>query len=319
MSTVAQIGNFGAEYSTENDVRIAFEALGWDVIPLQENRVSLGQLYDASRRADLVLITSTWPDAIPMPEWLDLVHDCALVGRPVCTLHLDVFWGVSRGARQFWREPMFHTGTIFTADGDHEAEWELLGKRHVWLPPAVRHTAVRTGRRNPAHVCDVAFFGADGRSQGYHSADWPQRAELVDALTEMCGRRGWSWKNPGGQLPKVGRGEMNDALASCKVTIGDSLCLKREQARYFSDRAFETPGRGGFLIMPQIDVLSDMYDGQLPMFPWQDYEALEAMIERYLADDAERARVVEATQSIVRDHHTYVNRVRTLLETVGLT
>ena len=40
MSKIAYVGNFEPEFSTENDVRKAFEALGYEVIKLQEGDIS---------------------------------------------------------------------------------------------------------------------------------------------------------------------------------------------------------------------------------------------------------------------------------------
>ena len=88
------------------------------------------------------------------------------------------------------------------------------------------------------YACDVAFVGSNG--EGYHTDVWTYRKELVDYIRLMCQRHGWSFKNPGGDEPKIARGEqMNDFYASAKVTIGDSLCLKKENSHYWSDRVDE--------------------------------------------------------------------------------
>jgi hypothetical protein len=111
---------------------------------------------------------------------------------------------------------------------------------------------------------------------------------------------------------------MNDFYASAKVTVGDSLCLDREKTRYCSDRAYEAPGRGGLLIMPQLDFLDEDYAGHLPMYPWGDWDDFERKIRHYLMNDADNQAVREETQAIVRDGHTYVSRVQELLATTGL-
>lgn len=330
---IAYVGNFnGVPYSTENDVRKAFEYLGHEVIQLQENKITAGDIYNTiltpqahippTKNVDLLLITGTWDDAIPLATWLDIVHDCALKGIPTATLHLDTFWGTSRGGRQWWLAPMFHTAYIFTADGDYLAEWKLLGKNHIWLPPAVRHDAVHIGKYREEYACDVAFVGSNG--QGYHEDVWTYRKELVDFLRQACQRNGWSFRNPGGELDKSNAGkiergdDMNDFYASAKVTVGDSLCLKKEQSKYWSDRVPEATGRGGFLIMPQIDELDKMYHYKLPMYDWGDFKGLEQMIKEYLADDKARDQITDATQEITAKGHTYAHRAQTILEKVGL-
>lgn len=308
---VAYVGNFGPEWSTENDVRLAFEHLGHEVVMLQENRTPPSVLMEVAVGSGLLLWTGTegfWPD---LDSALDVFQECALRGILTATLHLDVFWGTGRGARRWWSEPMFHTAHLFTADGDHQAEWEALGKRHTWLPPGVRHAAVEPGVPQPEYECDVAFVGSNGH--GYHEDVWPYRRQVVDELRAMCRRRGWVFRNPGGDDPKVDRGRMNDFYASATVTVGDSLCLARSESRYWSDRAYEAPGRGGFLIMPAIDQLVLDYDGYLPVYPWGDFDALEQLVARFLHDDHQRETVRRSCHKIAAERHTYVNRVTELL------
>lgn len=313
------VGNFGPEFSTENDVRKAWEHLGHEVIQAQENELNWDQLF--SYDYDLLLVTGTWQNVAPLEQWLDLYKGCADRGIPTCTLHLDTFWGTSRGGRHWWHEPMFHTAYIFTADGDYQDKWKALGKNHYWLPPGVRHDACHAGNYREEYACDLALVGSNG--DGYHEAEWPYRKELVAALKEMALRNEWSFRNPGGEPERFDAGKiprddsMNDFYSSAKVTVGDSLCLKKEQSKYFSDRAIECPARYGFLIMPQIDSLSEIYQGELPMYPWGDFDMLEAMIKDYLADPKLVAQVKAKTFKIAKNN-TYVNRVQTILETVGL-
>jgi hypothetical protein len=238
-------------------------------------------------------------------------------GIPTATLHLDVFFGSDRGPRKWWLHPQLFTRYVFTADGSHQDEWDRLGVDHRWLRPAVRHDAVHSGKFRPEYACEVAFVGSNGI--GYHDKAWPYRKELLQQLRAMCQRNGWSFLNPGGDHPKIDRGEdMNDFYQSARATVGDSLCLDREKTLYVSDRAYEAPGRGGLLIMPQLDFLDEDYAGHLPMYAWGDWEDLERKIRHYLTNDADNQAVREETQAIVAAEHTYVNRVQTLLSEVGL-
>lgn len=309
---IAYIGNFEPEYSTENDVRKAFEYLGHKVIKLQENKLDFGWLNYFE--FDMLLITSTWDDAIDLKAWIGMVMNCAKRGIPTATLHLDMFWGTSRDGRLWWRNPMFHTAYIFTADGDYDEQWKLFGKNHIWSPPAVRHDAVGFGKYREQYACDVAFVGSNG--VGYHEDVWTYRKELLQALREMCQRNGWSFKNPGGDQPKIDRNnDMNDFYASAKVTVGDSLCLKKEDSFYWSDRVPEATGRGGFLIMPRIKAL-DVVHPLVSQYNWGDFKGLEKLIKGSLADEAERQRIQKKGLEITKDSHTYVNRAETILETV---
>lgn len=315
----AYIGNFQPEYSTENDVRKAIEHLGHTCIALQENNLDWDILN--SYEYDILLFTSTWSDVAPLEQFLDLFKGCADRNIPTCTLHLDTFWGTSRGGRKWWLEAMFHTAYIFTADGDYQDKWKALGKNHIHLPPACRHDAAHFGEFREEYNFDIGFAGSNGT--GYHEETWPYRKELVNNLRAICEKNGWSFSNPGGELDKpdagkISRGEdMNNWYRSVKVTVGDSLCLKREQSRYTSDRQPECWNRGGFVIMPQIDWVNEYYGEGHPMYLWGDWDALEIQIKYWLDHEQERNNIVKEKQAHYAANHTYVNRVQTILETIG--
>lgn len=312
---VAYVSNGDPEYSTENDVRKAFEHLGHEVVMLQENRVTWQQVREAAFNSDLLLWTGTWDDAQPLKETVDTLRQCALRGIPTATLHLDIFFGSDRGDRKWWLSPMFFTSHVFTADGSHQAEWQSMGISHHWLRPAVRHDAAHFGKYREEYACDVAFVGSNGN--GYHVNAWPYRKQLVDNLRSMCARNGWSFRNPGGDHMKVERSEdLNDFYASAKVTVGDSLCLNREKTKYSSDRVYEATGRGGLLIMPELDFLKGDFDGLLPMYPWDDFVKLEELIGTALSNKPARQATSNYTQKVTAERHTYVNRVEEMLSVI---
>lgn len=316
---VAYIGNFGPEYSTENDVRKAFEHLGWEVIQLQENRFNVLEARQQVLESNLLLITSTWDDAIPLAPWLTLMKECADKGIPTATLHLDTFWSTPRNGRTWWLNPMFHTAYIFTADGDYQDKWKAYGKNHIWLPPALRFDAAHRGESRLGYECDVAFVGSNGT--GYHEDVWGYRKELLHQLKNMCIRNNWRFKNPGGDDPKVNRDDdLNDFYASAKVVVGDSLCLKRANSKYWSDRVPETLGRGGNLIMPYIKELSILYNHNIPMYPWDNWLELETIIADKLKgwDYKGNVDARKFCHNLTKQYHTYVNRVQTILKEVGL-
>lgn len=311
------VGNHAPPWSTENDVRKAFEHLGWQVATLQENKASWQDIRDSAFNSDLVLITSTWDDALPFEQTIETLRMCAMRGIPTATLHLDIFWGLGREGRRWWMNPMFFTRYVFTADGGHQAEWKKLGIDHRWLKPAIRHDAAHFGRFREEYACDVAFLGSNG--DGYHEDVWPYRKELLKNLREMCAKNNWTFRNPGGDEPKIDRSEdRNDFYASAKITIGDSLCLKKEKERYCSDRVYEATGCGGLLIMPQINFVEEDFNGYLPMYEWGNFQQLEEIIQRFVYSSEFNHGLRVKTQEITAKNHTYVNRVQEMLSGIGL-
>jgi hypothetical protein len=312
---VAYVGNFIPEWSTENDIRIALESLGHEVVQLQEHKAKPRMVKAIALESDLLLWTTTWDDAQPLPDTLDTLHELGKKGIPSAAYHLDTFWQTSRGGRRWWRNPMFRLQHVFTADGDWDHEYIASGIHHHYLPAGVRHTACEEGTPQRQWICDVAFAGSDG--VGYHD-EWPYRHMLICELEAMCQRNGWTFRNPGGRQDKIDRPHMADFYASCKVVIGDSLCTKKELSSYWSDRAYEAPGRHAFLIMPELPLLNapDQYAGNMPMYPWGDWARLEEIIGTYLDNDAARAQVANVNAQNVKMNHTYHSRMATLLEEV---
>lgn len=312
---IAYVGNFEPHYSTENDVREAIELLGHQVDPIQENKATIQEIRDKFPKADLILWTGTWDDVLPFKETVDLLRKCAIEGTPSATLHLDIFHSTKREGRHWWMNPMFFTGYVFTADGGHQQEWEAMGMQHYWLRPGIRHSAAKTGVFTPEFECDIAFVGSNG--QGYHEDVWPYRKELVNQLRDMCRRNGWTWRNPGGDEPKIDRDDrMNNFYASAKITVGDSLCIKKEESKYCSDRVYEATGRGGFLIMPEIEFLKDDFIGLLPQYGWGNFGQLEDTIKFWLENDTTRKTVQRELHKITQEKHTYKNRVAEMLSTI---
>lgn len=319
---VAYVGNFDPEWSTENDCRLALEALGCDVVCLQENRTSPDTLRAAAMSADLLLWTTTWDDAQPGTVTAQLVEDLLARGIPSAAYHLDVFFGTDRGGRAWWRNPAFHLQHQFTADGDHADEWAKLRpeawQETHWLPAGVRHT-VTPGTPDRAYVCDLAFAGTDGIRTPYHP-EWPYRPELLRALRAMAKRNGWAFVNPGGSEPKIPRDRMAAFYASAAVTVGDSLCVAREASRYWSDRVYEATGRAGLLIMPEIHALNarDQFGGILPTYPWGDFDALEDLIAGLLAYPEGRETKRRVCHDVTAQGHTYKHRMAELLAVAGV-
>jgi len=319
---IAYVGNFAPEYSTENDVRKAIEYLGHECVQLQEgdnynpNKAPFDKIRHEALNSDMLLWTGTWGDAYPLQDVLNLVHECAVKEIPTAMIHLDTFWSTGRAGRKWWLEPMFQMAYLFTADGDYTDKWELLGKNHMWLRPGIRYDAAKFGVERPEYECDIALVGSNG--QGYHEDVWPYRKELADKLREICKRNKWSFKNPGGDQEKIDRNDdMNDFYASAKITVGDSLCLKKEDSKYWSDRVPEATGRGGFLIMPHIKALK--YDWpKLPTYDWGDWKMLEDMLKHYMDNPDERHTIQAENQQITAAEHTYVNRIKTILRIVDL-
>lgn len=328
------IGNLGpdaAPFSTENDVRRGFEAIGWDVDGMPETyflrQVARGNLTEVKARAavaDLVLWTATQGRTPDDDRVRALWSHLREVGVPTAAFHLDRYYDLAspKGDGPQRHElpvyhPMFRMDWVFTADGGHQAEFQRDAVNHVWLPPAVRYDEARDIEPTEEDLqrwegIDVAFVGS---WQHYH-AEWPHRRELVEHLRAWYGD---SFVCVGGDSPAGPlRGEaLNRFYATVPVCVGDS-CLVDADAAYWSDRVPETWGRGGFLVHPHVAAMDQLLGPHLPGAGWTpgDWGALHLELEMWLANPGMREQRRQDVAAKVRGQHTYLRRAEEIVEHV---
>src|SRR5258708_5719926 len=160
---------------------------------------------------------------------------------------------------------------------------------------------------------DIVFVG----SRGYHS-EWPYRPQLVDWLKQTYGSR---FHHFSGEVESEGlkRGlELNQVYADAKVVVGDTLCINFDYPYYFSDRLFETTGRGGFTIFPYIKGIEKCFlpGKEIVTYNYGDFEQLKSLIDYYLEHDEEREKIRLAGFTRAKKDHGYCKRWEYILETV---
>lgn len=312
---VAYIGNFGVDYSTESHVAISLEAAGYGVLRVAEKDIEdwtkLAAQF-ATAGVDFAMWTHThgYADESRHEECQRYVDQMEDHGIPTVGYHLDRWWGLEREEQVY--EPFFTQSIVCTADGGHQEQWQNIGVNHIWMPPAVVHTEVGRGTAQTRYRKDVGFVGS-WMSYG-HLAAWPWRYEMVIETNKRYGPRFRAW--PRGGVAIRGR-ELNDLYASVRVVIGDS-CLAGDATHYWSDRIPETLGRGGLLLHPYVEGLSDEFPIELPLpYTAGDKHSLLAAIEHALELDAdERGFLIDQAVEFVRTRHTYLVRMRRLIEIV---
>ncbi len=308
---IAFLGNFGAPHSTENDYKKTFEDLGHQVIPLQEQQASAGEVFAAAAGANVFCWVNThgWntPGPMTMDEVLNRLRDRK---TPTFGMHLDRYQGLNIGDQRESRvgtTPWWKMDYIFTADGGNEEFFKSRGVNHFWLPPAVLKSSCFVGTPRDEYKCDVAWVGA----KGYHP-EYPFRTQLVQWL-ETVGARRWDVKI-WGHGPRGGvRGPaLNDIYASAKICVGDSCFAGAPY--YWSDRVPETMGRRGFLLHPY----SEGMKMPIKCYRAGDLEDLSRQIELWLKMDDHRNEMAQGGFEWIRTCDTYHNRVQYMLSTMGL-
>lgn len=322
---VVQIGNFGAPHSTENHLRLAMGVHGWDVRPVQENQHG-GTAFstaadEAEKGADFVMWTRTLWDWNAIGTSQRHVYDeqrrmldrCRAAGVPVVGYHLDRWWGLKRET-EITEEaaPFFFVDLLVTADGGHDKQWADAGVNHVWFLPAVLGLECEPTRPDPRFRAYVSFVGSH---QGYHP-EWGHRAELVRRLRDYGCR---FWPEPG--APAVRGADLRALYASTLVNVGDSCLVPAADGspmtRYCSDRIPETLGRGGFLVHPRVEGVTDVpWTSGIDLYAWNlgDWDDFAAVMELVMNDHDLRRVVAEHGRARTLEYHTYEVRMLELVK-----
>lgn len=311
---VAYRGTFAVDFSTETHVAKSLESLGHQVVRIEERELGWPETAERSLECDLLLWTSTrqHDDRWPRKHAEAFLASCVDADMPTVALHLDLFWGLAR--EQSIREvTWFRCAHVYTADGGHDDRWAAAGINHTWMPPAVYHAECVRGTPRPEFEADVVFVGS---WQGGYHPESSHRELMLEQLRRRYGDRFVCWPKRG--EPAVRGAALNDLYASAKVVVGDS-CLTGQIDRYCSDRVFETTGRGGVLVHPQIDgIFPELLEPGVhcETFDPFDWTEMFSAIDGLLEDDERREAMRTAGQEHVREFHTYRNRLADVLQQV---
>lgn len=310
------LGNFGVEYSSETHHKKSLESLGHEVTPLQETQASSELILDESMNADMFVWVHThgWetPGTLSMDTVLKYLKRA---GIPTVTYHLDLWLGLQRQS-DLSKDSVYKSIEHFFTVDKQMAEWfnentdvkghylpaGVFGEECVMTPPTM---SVFSRGLPPTDIYqnDVIFVG----SRGYHP-EWKYRPELIDWLKNTYGDK---FKHYGGDGLGVMRGDkLNQLYADTKVVVGDSLSLNFDYPGYWSDRIYETTGRGGFIIHPEIDGLETQfeYGKEIETYKFGDFEGLKKKIDYYLEHDDEREAIRKAGFERTKNEHTYAKR-----------
>jgi len=314
---IVYVGNFrnctpaGEPFNTESHLAMSLEALGHQVVRLQEDKqtAELVGRRVAEERPALFLWTRTWPEKL-RAGGLEMLR---ALPCPSVAYHLDLYAGLQR-SRDLDSEPWWRCNYVFTADGGSEEFWRAHGVNHRWAPPGVFEPECFLAEPGPERF-DVIFVGSG--SNGYHP-EWPYRRRLIDWLCDTYGPRFTAFGRGGREECVRGRA-LNRLYASAKVVVGDSLCLGFDHPRYWSDRIPETLGRGGFLIHPAIPGLADYFRAgvHLATYTFGDFDGLRRTIDHYLVADEEREQIRRTGHQYAKMTATYTVRMLWLLQTLA--
>jgi hypothetical protein len=315
------LGNFRVDFTTESHWAKEYEALGHEVIRLQETEATTQDLLREGMESDFVHYVHThgWETpGQPLEEVWELLKK---EGIPTVSVHLDIMRGLRR-ERDVFREAFWKTEYVFTADGGSNDWYRKHGINHFYLPAGVFSGECEIGKVCPDYDHDVVFVGA---RYGYHR-EWPYREQLINWLEQTYGDRFALYGRDG--ITQLRGQELNNLYASAKVVVGDTLCQGFDWPDYFSDRLFETTGRGGCLVFPYIPGLENSFnlvdvnaflsriedDNELATYKFNDFEHLKNTIDLLLERDDFREALRMRGHERTKGEHTYKHRALQMFE-----
>lgn len=309
------LGNFNVSYTSETHHVNTLESLGHTVIRMQEGRVDTEQILRQGRVSDLFVWVHThgWkqPSRANL-SMIDVLKDLKTFSVTTMTYHLDLWFGLDRQKDLEQDEFYKHIQHFFTVD-KLMADWfnDFTQVKGHYLQAGVYEPECYT--YETAKTKDIIFVG----SKNYHK-EWKYRPQLINWLESEYKQR---FEHYGGDGLGVVRGEaLNELYGSSKIVIGDSLVLNFDYPYYWSDRVYETIGRGGFIIHPYIKGMEEHFeDGKhLAFYEYGNFEELRYKIDYYLEHDTEREAIRKAGHEHVKANHTYTNRWQTIIKELGL-
>lgn len=308
---IIYVGNFTQSHCTEVHIAATLEDMGHQVTRVQEDRSNRDNLIRLARGHDLFMFTRTWSNCVT----LDHLRRLKNMGIPTVSYHLDLYVGLKR-QEGLDRDPFWRTEYVFSPDGDpaSQAFFESKGIKHYYLKPGVfKQECIELQKNSDPNLQGEVIFVGGGAEYGH--PEWPYRHQLVKWLEEAYGAK---YKKYGHPERTVRNMELNQLYANAKIVIGDSLCLNFTHPYYWSDRVYETIGRGGFIIHPYIKGLEEEFtDGEnIVFYQYGNFDELRAKIDFYLGNESERKRIQTNGFNFVRENATYHNRLQQVLDTV---
>lgn len=311
---IAFVGNFTVPYSSENHHKRSLEALGHEVIALQEGIATTTDISVQALTSQMLVWVHThgWvtpqDGALTVAEVLKLVSD---TGIPTVTYHLDLWFGLQR-QRDLEDDPFYKSIDWFFTVDKRMADWfnRETSVKGRYLQAGVFHAECQHYDSMPNR--DVIFVG----SKNYHP-EWEYRPKLINWLRETYGDR-FTHVGGDGDTGTVRGFDLNKIYNESKVAVGDTLCINFDYPYYWSDRVYETLGRGGFMIHPYISGMEKHFtDGKhLVFYQYGNFNELKEKINYFLAHDEHREAIRLDGHLHVKKNHTYLNRWNTIIEEV---
>lgn len=293
---VAFIGKFKKVYDEEGKAR-SLEKLGFKVTRFDEltfNKIKYNNTKTLLDTApDLLIFTK-----LRVPEAQNLIDQCKSRGiKTICWVP-DLYFGLDREVEVIKKKSIFQADYVFTPDGGNDDKFNRYGINHHCVRQAIDYWSTDYTRIDKD--IDILFVGTLGVEHG------KPRADLINFLIKNYGDK-FTWVGSNGP-EQVRDDKLTNLIQRSKIVIGDCVYSKN----YWSNRLYETIGRGGFLIHPKIPgIEKEIIDGEhYVSFEYGNFVDLKQKIDFYLKRDDLRNKISKNGYEFIKKNHSILNRVQ---------
>lgn len=299
---ILYLGVFERTYDTEVYIANSLESLGHTVVRCPMVQATIHEMREVldKEKPDFILFSKGWFKQ----NNEDMIQFFKNSGYLTVGWFFDLAWGTMREGH-IYQHMAFRADIVCTTDGGHDKEFNRASINHYTLRQGIYEPEAYMA--TPEEAEDIVFVGT---SVHEHYFSWSHRGELLKWLAATYGEKfKWYGKDDG-----IRNDKLNTLYASTKIVVGDSVY----SPNYWSNRLYETIGRGGFLIFPEIPGLENEFTPYKHFIPYKvgRWDELKEKIDYYLAHPKERRAIQKAGFEHCKKHHTYAKRCERLIEIV---
>lgn len=300
MKTIIYIGDFTIFYSTEVYIADALESIGYNVVRINERSFSLFTANEVIKDIlGLKPILVLFSKGRPIGDSERFIEELRRLKINTACWLFDLYFDlpVDRKWKLESKIAPFNSDIIYSTDGGHDKNFEAIGIKHKLLRQGIHEPDAILYDREKTH--EVIFVGGDV---------YRNRILMLEDLHRKYGNR-FEWLGREKQIRGLA---LNELYASTKIVVGDS----QPSPLYWSNRIYETLGRGGFLLHPKVEGLeTEFIDGvHYVSYERGNSDALIKKIEYYLEHEDEREKIRKAGFEHVKNNYTYRHRCIELMK-----
>ena len=191
-------------------------------------------------------------------------------------------------------------------------DYRALGIKDVrFLPQGLDPERDRPAPSADRYACDVSFVGSGG---------FPHRWQVLRAVAGVAELqiRGPGWKGAPPDLPVAGGAvhgrTFSQVVASAAISLGaHALPTQIHDDASASNRMWKILGAGGFYLGEYVPGIEQMAVGGKHCAWFTDAADAQTQVRDWLARPDDRRRIAAAGRAHALAHHTYAQRLETLL------